>query len=360
MSSNTCCDTVMKKVMACYRTCCDEETAKPEPGSQSYKVPEHEQDPCPSLGVIRLDYDYPPALGDIDHSGSFKYPVYYRVVPGLTFQICQEGKLDDDVKEEFIKAIKFLVEEKKVSIITGDCGFMMYFQKLARQHTHLPVCMSSLAQLPAVTSGYSKNEQIAIFTANGKTLEPMRDLIREECGVNTKEKRYIIVGCEDVPGFDAVEKGEKVDVEYVTPGIVAKAKKVLEDHPNVRAFLLECTELPPYSDAIRHHTGLPVYDSITCCDFFIDGRHDAHNFGVQWQKEWDGKQEKYVYGQHLTEAQYDKLQTKEHEDNVLARSESQVDSSDINILRVAGTPIRAAKGLLGGAARGVRGIFGGN
>ena len=25
---------------------------------------------APSLGVVRLDYDYPPALGDIDHPGS--------------------------------------------------------------------------------------------------------------------------------------------------------------------------------------------------------------------------------------------------------------------------------------------------
>ena len=37
-----------------------------------------------SLGVIRLDYNYPPAPGDIDHPGSYDYDVYYRVVPGLT------------------------------------------------------------------------------------------------------------------------------------------------------------------------------------------------------------------------------------------------------------------------------------
>ena len=35
-----------------------------------------------SVGIIRLDYDYPPAPGDIDHPDSFDYKVYYRVVPG--------------------------------------------------------------------------------------------------------------------------------------------------------------------------------------------------------------------------------------------------------------------------------------
>ena len=44
-----------------------------------------------------------------------------------------------------------------------------------------------------------------------ETLEPMRDLIKEECNVDAEEKRFIIVGCQDVDGFDAVEKGEKVD-----------------------------------------------------------------------------------------------------------------------------------------------------
>jgi hypothetical protein len=47
-----------------------------------------------------------------------------------------------------------------------------------------------------------------IMTANGRTLEPMTDLIRKECGVDTHEKRFIIIGCEDVEGFDAVALGK--------------------------------------------------------------------------------------------------------------------------------------------------------
>jgi len=62
------------------------------------------------------------------------------------------------------------------------------------------------------------------MTANSKTLEPMRDLIRDECGVDTQETRYRIIGAQDVPGFEAVALGEKVDVKKVTPGMVALAK----------------------------------------------------------------------------------------------------------------------------------------
>ena len=264
------------------------------------------------LGVIRLDYEYPPAPGDIDCAESFDCDVYYKVVPGLTFDMCQDGHMPPEVKKRFEESIKWLEEEKKVNGITGDCGFMMNFQSIARNVSKLPMFMSSLCQLPAVTCGYAEHEQIIIMTANGESLKPMRGLIRDECGVDTEDKRYNIVGCEDVPHFgEAVAKGEKVNTKKATPGIVKLAKDALKKYPKSRAFLLECTELPPYSDAIRASTGLPVYDSITACHFFISGHKDNPRFGLDnWQDEWDGKQEDYQYGDNLTEEEKDQLVNK--------------------------------------------------
>lgn len=116
----------------------------------------------------------------------------------------------------------------------------------------------------------------------------MHDLIAKECGVDVDDERFEIIGAQDVPGFEAVALGLKVDVQKVTPGVVALCKKAIRDFKNVRAFLFECTELPPYSDAVRQETGLPVYDAITNCDFFIDGFKDNDRFGLNgWQKEWD-------------------------------------------------------------------------
>ena len=272
---------------------------------------------APSLGVIRLDYDYPPAPGDIDSPDSFPYKVYYKVVPGLSFEMCQSGNLTEEVKDRFKESIQWLVNEKNVSGITGDCGFMMYFQEMAREITHIPVFMSSLCQLPAVTCAYSANEQIIILTANSKTLEPMRDLIRVECGVDTQDQRYHIVGCEDVDGFEAVAFGEKVDTKKVEPGVVKKAMEALEMYPDSRAFLLECTELPPYSDAIRFKTGLPVFDAITGCNFFIGGFQNDVKFGLEnWQCEWDGTQDEYDFGDNLADDEKEALINKPEPINI--------------------------------------------
>mmetsp|Transcript_56037 Transcript_56037/g.156122 ORF Transcript_56037/g.156122 Transcript_56037/m.156122 type:complete len:645 (+) Transcript_56037:168-2102(+) len=263
--------------------------------------------PAPSIGVVRLDCDYTPAEGDIDHAGSYVYDVYYRVVPGLTFDMCRSGQLTHDVKCEFIEAIKYL-DRKGVSAITGDCGFMMWFQHLARMYTTKPVFMSSLAQLPAVLCGIGSDEKVAVFTANSKTLEPMRGLIRDECHIGLETEKLVIVGCQDVPGFEAVAEGGKVDTQKVEPGIVAKAMETLRDNPNVRAILLECTEMPPYSDALRVATGLPVFDAITCSDHFVRSRLDNPRTGLnQWQASWDGTQEQYVFGKNLSVDDYAKV-----------------------------------------------------
>lgn len=81
-----------------------------------------------SLGIIRLDYNYEAAPGDIDHPSSFDYDVYYRVVPGFTFEKCMAGDRSPALLQGIDDAIDFLINTKNVNGITGDCGFMMWYQ----------------------------------------------------------------------------------------------------------------------------------------------------------------------------------------------------------------------------------------
>jgi hypothetical protein len=39
--------------------------------------------------------------------------------------------------------------------------------------------------------------------------------------------------------------------------------------------------LPPYADALRYHTGLPVWDAITAADFYVTAFRDEPPFGQQ-------------------------------------------------------------------------------
>ena len=73
---------------------------------------------APCLGVIRMDYDHEAAPGDVDSHESYAYDVFYRVVPGLTFDVCKGiGKgvsLTDQVLKDFKAAIEYLDKERHV------------------------------------------------------------------------------------------------------------------------------------------------------------------------------------------------------------------------------------------------------
>merc|ERR1712080_630651 len=135
------------------------------------------------------------------------------MVDGLTFTMCQQGGLEGNTRDAFVAAIKWL-EDSGVSMIIGDCGFMLHYQKLAISITNLPVLLSSLL-LPTLLTTSSPTKAIAVFTASyaNFTKPAMKDMVDRLSGLDQEEseRRIIIVGCENVPGFEAVALGNAVD-----------------------------------------------------------------------------------------------------------------------------------------------------
>merc|ERR1719356_1366247 len=111
------------------------------------------------------------------------------------------------VQKRFEGAIKWL-EQKGCSCITGDCGFMMAFQPLARDVATVPVFMSSMVQSPMISVAFDKYDKILILTANSETLKPQKAVLMKESGFDVDDTRFVIRGCQSIDGFDAVERGE--------------------------------------------------------------------------------------------------------------------------------------------------------
>merc|ERR1719284_594207 len=95
------------------------------------------------------------------------------------------------VQKRFEAAIKWL-ENKGVCGITGDCGFMMAFQPLARDVATVPVFMSSMVQCPMISVAFDKYDQVLILTANSKTLKPQKETLLKECGFDCDDTRFVI------------------------------------------------------------------------------------------------------------------------------------------------------------------------
>lgn len=259
--------------------------AKSKAAAQKLKKLRKKQ--APMLGVLCLDHNHPPGAGDADCTGSYDYEVLFRSVPGLTLEMAQSGMMTYQVQREFVQAIKWL-ESAGVCGITGDTGFMMAFQPLARDVATVPVFMSPMLQTAMISVAFDKHDKILVLTGDSKTLRPQKEMLLNECGFDIDDSRFIIVGCQDVPGLGAAARAQKADVEAITPKLIDLVQRVMREQPTSRALLLEGAELPPYADALRTATGLPVWDAITCADYFVSCRKDNPRFGFnQWQNDWE-------------------------------------------------------------------------
>jgi hypothetical protein len=67
---------------------------------------------------------------------------------------------------------------------------------------------------------------------------------------------------ETYPHFNDVILKElgTLDEDKMRAEAVQAAKDAIKRDPAIRAFMLECSDLPPYSKAIEEATGLPVFD----------------------------------------------------------------------------------------------------
>lgn len=77
-----------------------------------------------------------------------------------------------------------------------------------------------------------------------------------------------IAGMDDSPCFRSAIGDEcgVLDAEKVEAEVVAVARRFVAEHPDVRALLFECTDLPPYAAAVQAAVGLPIFDITTLID----------------------------------------------------------------------------------------------
>lgn len=217
-----------------------------------------------SIGILLLENYAPFIPGDTANATTYRYPVRFKRVPGLSV----ERIFNHDAS--MYDVVKTAAEELKregVRAITGDCGFMALFQQQLAEELGLPVFLSSLLQLPFMSLIVGSNKTLGVLTANSKALIP--DVLTWAGVSHDVQKRLVVKGLEDNQHFvDAVfiEEG-MLDTEIVESAVVERAVAMQKERPNLGAILLECSMLPPYGAAVAEATGLPVFDYITMIDY---------------------------------------------------------------------------------------------
>lgn len=224
------------------------------------------------IGIVVMDCLIPYPPGTPGNAETFDHPVIYSVVRGADMKnLIYSPK--PELVDSFISAGRDLVQQG-AKVVVGNCGFMVLFQREMAAALPVPVYMSSLLQLPLIRQGLKPDQSIGIISASSNSLSKQH--MEVACfGIDVSVN---IRGLEDKPAFKAAVHDQvgTLDFEAVEGEVVAQALSIEKDHPDTGAILLECTDLPPYANAVQRATGLPVYDITTLIKWAFAGAKRNH------------------------------------------------------------------------------------
>jgi aspartate/glutamate racemase len=214
-----------------------------------------------SIGILILDASYPCVPGNVGNASTFTFPVRYEKVQGASIDRLLNQQ-DPQLAAFFVRAARNL-QNSGVKAITGACGFMALFQQEVAASVDIPVFLSSLLQIPFIYQITGK--KIGIITANASCLTQKHF---EAVGM-PEGLPIAIAGMENQSEFrEAIleEKGT-LDSCKIEEEAVSVARELATDNPDIGAVLLECSDLPPYAEAVQRAVKLPVFDFITMINY---------------------------------------------------------------------------------------------
>ena len=225
-----------------------------------------------TVGILMLDTRFPRIPGDMGNAATFPFPVRYHRVPGADPDLGVRGGAAA-LLPAFVDGARAL-EREGVGAITTNCGFLAKFQKDLAAAVSIPVFPSSLMLVPLVHRMLAPGRKVGLMTVNASSLTAEH---LAEAGV-TPDVPLAIAGMETEKEFTRVLLGNELelDVDAAREEHVRVARRLIADHPDIGAIVLECTNMPPYTEDIQRETGLPVFD-ITSLVRMV---HDALRAGL--------------------------------------------------------------------------------
>lgn len=211
-----------------------------------------------AVGILMLETRFPRIPGDVGNATTWDFPILYKVVKNATPDAVVR-KADRGLLPSFIEAAKEL-EKEGVRAITTTCGFLAIFQQEMAEAVNIPVFTSSLMQVPLVYAMLKSSQKVGIITIHATSLAQSH-----LSSVGVDKVPHIIMGTEGEEEFSrAILNDEmELDVGKSKEDLVNVAKRMISDHPEVGAIVLECTNMPPHAAAIQLEVGLPVFDIYT-------------------------------------------------------------------------------------------------
>lgn len=144
----------------------------------------------------------------------------------------------------------------------------------------MPVAASSLLQIPMIRSILRPRQSIGILTFDESVLG---DDVFRAINIHDTSDLYI----KGVPREGNMRRYIRDGAPYIhkelATELIEAARKLVQEHPNISAILLECTQFPPFAIDLQQALRLPIYDVVTLAKWFYSGLESVPF--PQWSKE---------------------------------------------------------------------------
>lgn len=216
-----------------------------------------------NIGVLVFSQKSPRALGDPGNAGTFDFQVHYEIVDGKFSDLIEGG---GEIKEKLVKAVKNL-KEKGVKAVLGDCGLMSLYQQEMAADGDLITVSSSLVFVPLAWQLIGRKGSVGILTGHSELLKESH---LRACGYDDSI-RIAIQGMQDEPHFSEVviHGGSELDVDRMRADVLSAVEKLMAS-ADVRALVIECSNLGTFSADVSERFGIPVFDIVSGAKLLSD------------------------------------------------------------------------------------------
>ncbi len=203
-----------------------------------------------------LDTGFPRPSGDVGNPASWEMPVRFKKVSGASpDKIIRQGGAG--LIEDFLIAGEALIAEGCGALVTS-CGFMARHQSVLSTKLSVPIATSSLLQLPMVSTLIGQERKVGVITYDDAGLD---DAIFAACGADVSTPR---IGMPDGGAFrELIEGSGTYDRVALEAEIIHAAQELKSREHDLGAVVLECTNMPPFAQAVAKACGLPVFDVLS-------------------------------------------------------------------------------------------------
>lgn len=217
---------------------------------------------CSPRGLAQLE-ELP---GNCTNPKTFEFPLNYSRIKGANIHTILENPCQKVLHSMIREACK--MEEQGIKAITTSCGFNAIFQRKIADCVGIPVFTSSLMQIPLVHNMIGRQQTIGVITAKRSALSKQH---LKNAGINN-QMRILIQGLEACTEWNKIfsSPDEPIDISTVAHDVVKSACSMMK-RSDIGAFVLECTDLPPFSNAIQKATQRPVFDFVTLTNWVYQG-----------------------------------------------------------------------------------------